>query len=742
MSWKSTIRSIQADERRSQRDAQRRYKELQRQSKEHEKLSALQQARLEVETYENRVEILLSMHKEQGNIWNWEKILEAPPPAEPVRDNHHATEVERRRAAYVPSFFDKLFGKATKQAAIFDAQTQMAQGRDEQEFQEAWRNFQHHWSEWEDEKKLAASVLAGDHDAYARVLRELSPFGELSELGSSLDFRIHTQKLLEAVIQVRGEQTIPSEMKTLTASGKVSSKPMPKARFYEIYQDYVCGCVLRVGREAVALLPVDTVIVTALADVFDSRTGQTAEQPIMSVAIPRAVLSKLNFNLLNPSDAMENFLHRGEFKASRKSGAFAPITPLSPTDVEAQPLVFSAKAKPVAAPLSLAPSVNPFPAKWAEALRRNEIQFGFLRLTANELAELIGKSAQKTFTLPESKAMARAVEAFGYCLEPDPRHGTGNFWGGREVGVFQPSSGSIEDPSESFRGASTLLQLCLLVAAADGTVDRKEVEQFWKFIDGRFQFTPDERQRLIILETLLSRNVAPAKVTLGRLAKGVPPDKQLVIGQFLVDVAAADGVITPDEHNTLKRIFEALGLADETLQTLIRNLPGLGTEVVIRAAQAGSAGEIIPAPDDIQKSSGLKLDMAKVAAISAETHDVIGLLAKAMANAEDNSEATPFRESVTSKPTAVEVPLRHEENAIAASDGKLDGLDVKWQPIVQRLITKESWNRNDFDSLAREYRFMPLSVLDAINEWADQNLGDFLIEGNDPLTVHCSMLKN
>lgn len=310
MGWRGALRAIEAAERRAQRDAQRRYKELQRRAKEHAKLSALEQARLEVETYENRLEVLLSIHKEQGEEWNWQQVSNTPPPVEPARGNRHEGEVEARRAAYIPGFFDKLFGKAKKQEAAFEVELHIARDRDEREFQAAWTQYQRDHAEWENEKALAASVLAGDHDAYVRVLRELSPFAELSELGSSLNFRIHTAQLMEALVKVSGEQAIPSEIKSLTSSAKVSTKGMPKGRFHEIYQDYVCGCVLRVGRELFALLPIETVIVTALADLFDSRTGRTAEQPILSVAMPRGVMKRLNFNLLDPSDAMENFRKR------------------------------------------------------------------------------------------------------------------------------------------------------------------------------------------------------------------------------------------------------------------------------------------------------------------------------------------------------------------------------------------------------------------------------------------------
>jgi hypothetical protein len=139
--------------------------------------------------------------------------------------------------------------------------------------------------------------------------------------------------LVECVLKVRGRQIIPAEIKTLTASEKVSVKPMPKGRFHEIYLDYLCGCVLRVAREVFALLPVDTVMVTAAADSLDLRTGQTIEQPVLSVATLRAGVTRLDFNRLSPPDAMDNFQHRAEIKASRKTEAFQPIIPLTPADI-------------------------------------------------------------------------------------------------------------------------------------------------------------------------------------------------------------------------------------------------------------------------------------------------------------------------------------------------------------------------------------------------------------------------
>jgi hypothetical protein len=129
---------------------------------------------------------------------------------------------------------------------------------------------------------------------------------------------------------------------------------MPKGRFHEIYQDYLCGCVLRVAREIFALLPVDTVLLTATADSFNSRLGQTVEQAVLSVVIPRATIAGLDFERLDPSDSMENFLHRGDLKVSRKSEAFQPITPLTASDIP----VTSARNQGIRELLSKAQSVR------------------------------------------------------------------------------------------------------------------------------------------------------------------------------------------------------------------------------------------------------------------------------------------------------------------------------------------------------------------------------------------------
>jgi hypothetical protein len=321
MSWNaSSRREYEKAQRLQEREAKKRLRELERRAKEETKLSAVEQARLEVESYEGQLDVLSSIHGECGPVWDWMAYAIALRPHEPSRSSRHQTKAK----------YQAEFERKPNETAIAQARE-----HDEQEFQEAQRLHSADIAEWQKMKSLAARILSADHKAYLEALVGFSALAELSELGSSIHFTVHSRYVVECVLSVKGQQVIPKEVKALTSAGKLSVKGMPQTRFHEIYQDYVCGCVLRVAREVFAVLPIQAAIVTASAEMTDSRTGHLVDKPVLSVGIHRNLLLGLNFENIDPSDAIENFVHRGDAKTSRKSGAFTSIEPLKPEDLGA-----------------------------------------------------------------------------------------------------------------------------------------------------------------------------------------------------------------------------------------------------------------------------------------------------------------------------------------------------------------------------------------------------------------------
>ena len=307
-------------ERQQQREAKRRQRDLERRAKESAKLSALEQARLEVETYENGLEVLLSVHKEEPEKQDWIARASSLPPPAPERQKHNEY-AARRRAVVGATGPDS------------DTVLAAAQWEDERVHREALDVHAAELAEWGKMRDLAHGVLRGDLDAYLKAIVELSPFAELATIGSNLEFAAHSPTLMEVVLRINGRRAIPPEVKTLTSSGKLSVKAMPKGRFIEVYQDYVCACVLRVARELFALLPLKTLLVTATVEALDTNSGLGAERPFLSVVIPRAGMESLDLDHLDPSGAVMGLQHRGELTASKKTGEFGFIEPLTAADL-------------------------------------------------------------------------------------------------------------------------------------------------------------------------------------------------------------------------------------------------------------------------------------------------------------------------------------------------------------------------------------------------------------------------
>lgn len=325
MGWKGTVRSLQASARRSERNAHRRQRELEKRQKEYAKMEALEQAAYEVEVYENHIDILLSMHKECAEPVKWKRLLSNPEPRQPLKSNTLEQEAKHAAATYHPNFCARLFKLEARQRAVLLGKIGTAQAEDERQYQAQLDEWKTANTEWAEERDIAIRILDGDRQAKLDAIEAFESFAEISHLGSAIQMIVHEGGVLEARLAIHGSDVIPTEIKSLLKSGKLSTKAMPAGRFNELHQDYVCSCALRVGRELLAILPDDLVIVTALDNVLNSSTGHMEEHPILSAAFSRPTIDGLNLETIDTSDAMKNFVHNMSFK---KGAGFSAVAAL------------------------------------------------------------------------------------------------------------------------------------------------------------------------------------------------------------------------------------------------------------------------------------------------------------------------------------------------------------------------------------------------------------------------------
>ena len=314
MTLNSALRSMAAAARRAERESIRRQREYGRQMKQYAKQQEIEFAALEVDQHENRVTILKSMHQDCSDTWDWKTVNDSPPPKEPAKlDKYERIAVENLNK-YEPSFFDKLFRKVDKKTSAFNEQITISKNKDEVEYKNNLIKYEAEYKEWTEIGYLSTKILAGDIVAYKEAIEQVNPFSEISEIGSSIEFNVSSRDFIDITLNVNSSEAIPSEEKSQLKSGKLSVKEMPKAKFYELYQDYVCSCVLRVAREIFALLPLEKALITAVAALLNTKTGYLETQPILSVLIPKETLYRLNFESIDPSDSMKNFKCNMSFK--------------------------------------------------------------------------------------------------------------------------------------------------------------------------------------------------------------------------------------------------------------------------------------------------------------------------------------------------------------------------------------------------------------------------------------------
>ena len=124
---------------------------------------------------------------------------------------------------------------------------------------------------------FAQSVLAGDIDAYFRVIEQVGPFDDLLEYGSGFEVGTDDPKIMEIEFQVKSGDIIPTQYPDMKASGEIVMKDFSKSAYFELVQDYVSSTMLRVARDTFALLPVQTVIIHAVDKILNPATGNDEE---------------------------------------------------------------------------------------------------------------------------------------------------------------------------------------------------------------------------------------------------------------------------------------------------------------------------------------------------------------------------------------------------------------------------------------------------------------------------------
>lgn len=377
---------------------------------------------------------------------------------------------------------------------------------------------------------------------------------------------------------------------------------------------------------------------------------------------------------------------------------------------------------------------HPLAKDWEAVLISGRAAKDCIFVDVGSVAHMLDIQQHEKLTPGQSCELAEAIESLGFVVEPDARHESAYAWD-QELAVFKPADATVRPPSPNYLGASVLLKLCVMVAGADGHIAPEELDVSRRFVETKLSLSPDDQRRLEALEQILVADPNRISGSLARIAKPVPKAMRELICEVLVYVAAADSIVTKDEIRALERIFKAFEIPSEKLEAHLKSVRPEFGEVTIQHAGERIPGEAIPRP-----GQPFHIDMARVDRIAQETSEVVGILAKVMTE-EDPEKEKPARNG---KAVTAEVlktaPVQESLKPAGPMPQWIKSLDPKYQPVLLGLLERDSWPRPDFDSLAKKSQLMPLDAFDAINGWADENLGDFLLEGDHTILIHKQLI--
>ena len=322
-----------------------------------------------------------------------------------------------------------------------------------------------------------------------------------------------------------------------------------------------------------------------------------------------------------------------------------------------------------------------------------------------------------TFGKRDAVNLAQYLASMGFGLEPDVRFGGPVPGPGTKVHLFSASPGAPSAPTPAYNIAALIVRLAASVSAAD-RAGQDEEQLLRNHIASSLHLSDDERTRLSAHLGWLMLERPGTNGVKSRIESLAAPQRE-VIAKFLVEVANADGQVSPAEIESLGRLYRLLGLDPQAVYSDVHL--AATDPVTVQASGVGASGFALPPRRSKAKGTRIQLDPARVEAKLRETATVSALLASVFVN-----ESTPG-------PVAAERKGDVQES--------IAGLDAMNSSFLRYLSAKPIWSREELETAAAQRALLLDGSIEKINDAAFDACDQALLEGEDPVEVNAATLK-
>ena len=329
-------------------------------------------------------------------------------------------------------------------------------------------------------------------------------------------------------------------------------------------------------------------------------------------------------------------------------------------------------------------------------------------VSVESIFEHLGEKPPLKINKKEAEMLSDVAEKAGFGIAPDIRfHQTKPDIDGK-IMLFAGGHGEDFSPSSEFRKVGTILRLGSLVAGIDNHIADSEIRLLENLITQNEKLKETEKRSLrayMHWRLNTSTNTAGLKKRLEVLNKS----EKVAISHMLVGVALADGKIDPAEIKQLEKLYGQLGL-DKAMVT--SDIHSLSSNRLSRAEQEKKpAVESPPKAQPAAAAASLSLDRDLLKLYEEETKNVQSVL-----------------ESIFAEDDVLDEPETEVKVEAQISAGVIPGLDMKYQNLYEKLITKERWSLEEMQKLCEDLQLMTEGAVEAINDWAFDNVDAPLID--------------
>lgn len=321
--------------------------------------------------------------------------------------------------------------------------------------------------------------------------------------------------------------------------------------------------------------------------------------------------------------------------------------------------------------------------------------------------------------------ISRVLEEAGLGIQPDIRDGSAVPSEDDKVMLFKLPKQQDKPPAKhGYMAAALTLRLSAAVALSDGVVTDVEKSLLRRELDSWPHLNNVERARLNAALALFL--ITPPKMTgLRKYIDKLEVDARELLADFLAVVAQIDSVIDPKEIASLEKLYKLLGLEAQTLYSKMHI--AAAEPITVHVPKGHEAGYKIPSPPAHSPSSAFRLDAEKIALLQRDSERVSGILGKIFGQEID----------------ALDDAGRPKGDMADSGEIKkcLMGLTLDDSALLQILLTRAQWARNELEEIASDRKIFLDGALELINEKSYSLFKKPMFEGEDPMLLDAEVVR-